>query len=635
MPGQNPYKGLFPYTSEDEKIFFGREKETADLVEMIRQNKLVILFGESGTGKTSLINAKLFPALQQQYYFPIYIRINYASDKTPIEQVRITIQETLRSWDESVGDYTEGMSLLEFASHTRLFSGLVKPILFFDQFEELFTIAPRYVEQDDIREFIDQLAELIETDKIASQSNIDEPDAELENRNQNLYKFRVVLSLRQDFISQLDDFRIQIPSISNCRYRIKKFNYIQAVEAVIGPPASVAAGSQQPPLMDDATAMLIVKELGTAALSNNEYVAAYTNLFPKLFPNFSLTYSPELEKLEIDPTILSLYCYQLFNEMKAANAEQITAAQVARSSCDNVIRKYYVESKSSPKLKEAIENFLITADGRRVLLLLSEFLEKGKVTEQEVEDFRTQTAIVRIYGSGDSRQVEIAHDRIARIVLQKRKEREANKIKTTARKIFAGTMIILGLIIIVAIVLVRQQQKKVSVKELQSTVSTLSEKKNQLETEVSTLQNNYSEQSKSFEKTQTEFSELIKQNTTLNKEFIYQKDSLLNTTRTLSALRSNYSILAERNLGLQTDLSNAQSNLQKGSKDWEAKYRYRGDSLTKALQNYNTVFSRNQSLEKQLSDSLRVYRNKVNTLQSQISTMQKNRLQLDNPKKIN
>ncbi|HMG15822.1 MAG TPA: ATP-binding protein, partial [Saprospiraceae bacterium] len=82
----NPYKGLFQYTSKDEAYFFGREKETIDLMEMIKNNQLVILYGESGTGKTSLINAKLFPELKRKYYFPIYIRLNFLNNVDPLIQ---------------------------------------------------------------------------------------------------------------------------------------------------------------------------------------------------------------------------------------------------------------------------------------------------------------------------------------------------------------------------------------------------------------------------------------------------------------------------------------------------------------------------------------------------------------------
>src|SRR5689334_19333915 len=110
MSTVNPYKGLFPYTSKDEKFFFGRSKEAFELTEMIKASQLVILYGESGTGKTSLINARLFPELVRQYFFPIYIRLNYISDEDPLTQMRKTIYAGLAQWDKDVPEFTDDVT---------------------------------------------------------------------------------------------------------------------------------------------------------------------------------------------------------------------------------------------------------------------------------------------------------------------------------------------------------------------------------------------------------------------------------------------------------------------------------------------------------------------------------------------
>src|SRR5687768_7105797 len=162
METVNPYKGLFPYTSDDEEYFFGREKETADMIEMIRNKQLGILYGESGSGKTSMIHAKLFPELKRRYYFPVYIRLNFLNKVDPMAQLREKMNAQLAEWDDNAPVFTENLSLIDFAGRNCFFGGLVKPILFFDQFEEIFTLGQKYVEPAIINNFLQEIANVVE-----------------------------------------------------------------------------------------------------------------------------------------------------------------------------------------------------------------------------------------------------------------------------------------------------------------------------------------------------------------------------------------------------------------------------------------------------------------------------------------
>ena len=67
---QAPFIGLESYSESQADIFFGRDKEIHDLEMLIKLNTLTLLFGKSGTGKTSLLNAGVFPALKQESFFP-------------------------------------------------------------------------------------------------------------------------------------------------------------------------------------------------------------------------------------------------------------------------------------------------------------------------------------------------------------------------------------------------------------------------------------------------------------------------------------------------------------------------------------------------------------------------------------
>ena len=61
-----PYRGLSAFTETDAEFFFGREALVADLVSHLRHNpRFLAVVGPSGSGKSSVVQAGLFPALRR------------------------------------------------------------------------------------------------------------------------------------------------------------------------------------------------------------------------------------------------------------------------------------------------------------------------------------------------------------------------------------------------------------------------------------------------------------------------------------------------------------------------------------------------------------------------------------------
>ena len=54
-----PFLGLRAFTESDSHLFFGREKESDELLERLREDRLLIVVGDSGSGKSSLVKAGL------------------------------------------------------------------------------------------------------------------------------------------------------------------------------------------------------------------------------------------------------------------------------------------------------------------------------------------------------------------------------------------------------------------------------------------------------------------------------------------------------------------------------------------------------------------------------------------------
>src|SRR5687767_11468505 len=73
----NPFKGPESFTESDKNAFYGRNKEITDLIQLIDQYTLTLLYSKSGVGKTSMINAGLIPLLEKyRNYVPVYIRLD-------------------------------------------------------------------------------------------------------------------------------------------------------------------------------------------------------------------------------------------------------------------------------------------------------------------------------------------------------------------------------------------------------------------------------------------------------------------------------------------------------------------------------------------------------------------------------
>jgi formylglycine-generating enzyme required for sulfatase activity len=61
--GENPYRGLRPFEAAHRGVFFGRGIEVAALIDRLRSSSLVVVAGDSGVGKSSLVRAGVLPAL--------------------------------------------------------------------------------------------------------------------------------------------------------------------------------------------------------------------------------------------------------------------------------------------------------------------------------------------------------------------------------------------------------------------------------------------------------------------------------------------------------------------------------------------------------------------------------------------
>lgn len=131
----NPYRGLAAFEEPDAPFFFGREDLVETIGDRLRAEPLALLVGPSGSGKSSLLRAGVFPALRADGSLPIAVTPSadpIGSLAAAFESVSTTALGSIRA------DLEAATPLAAIAQRVAPGSRLVIAV---DQMEELFTLA--------------------------------------------------------------------------------------------------------------------------------------------------------------------------------------------------------------------------------------------------------------------------------------------------------------------------------------------------------------------------------------------------------------------------------------------------------------------------------------------------------------
>jgi hypothetical protein len=241
---QHPWLGLEAFTEKHSEYFYGRAAEAEELFRRVKREPLTVLFGMSGLGKTSLVRAGLFPALRAEGFLPVYIRLDHEpAAKAPNLQVTEALtdaitaarisQPTLPETDETLWEFFHRDNL-----HLQTWNQQpITPVLVFDQFEELFTLGTRdEAAQQKYEMFFTELSDLVENHPPARvRERLRTNPEQVANLDFGPAHVRVLFSLREDYLANLETYSELIPSISRNRMRLTRMNGQQALDAVILP----------------------------------------------------------------------------------------------------------------------------------------------------------------------------------------------------------------------------------------------------------------------------------------------------------------------------------------------------------------------------------------------------------------
>ncbi|GEM_PF-3533570 len=164
MDKQYRFPGPKSFTANESSVFFGRDEDIAQLKTSVIVNPTTLLFGRSGTGKSSLIQAGLIPALLQQEsesenQIPAYIPVNVnpkpydASKNTLCDRITTVIRKIVNMDDAFLDLRTESLknSLWYLFKQFQFLQTRENKrqvlLLIFDQAEEIFTYPEGQIDQ--------------------------------------------------------------------------------------------------------------------------------------------------------------------------------------------------------------------------------------------------------------------------------------------------------------------------------------------------------------------------------------------------------------------------------------------------------------------------------------------------------
>lgn len=394
----NPWRGLASYNdpkdSDKEYIFAGREQESALLARIIENSLFVTLYGRTGIGKTSILNAGVFPILRDNGFIPLYIRLSGLPADSTYSQAIIRLVENCHEFkshkviDTGAQAESEGL-LYYFASH-RFYDAdnqEVYPVIVFDQFEETFFSA-----HDKTRALLREIYELIAGEHTMP-----------EGYNQDT-NYRFVASIREDnlylFEDDIDD--MSLTEYKESRYRLRPFNSKNAYNAIIEP------GGQ---FIEKNDADNIAGRIIEMSRDNDGSISSL---------------------------ILSLICSLAFE--RAAKRDplhpviRLSDIPDSADDTDRLLGEFYQRCTNS-KQRRIIEEYLLTDDGHR---------RTAKVKIPDVEKLLSPSCRIlhetEAENDNGGKEYEIIHDRLAKVIYQQRRHRDSNRFDILLRLVVIASL---------------------------------------------------------------------------------------------------------------------------------------------------------------------------------------------------
>jgi WD40 repeat protein len=223
-----PYCGIRPFGYADHKIFFARADETRDLSRLVAIHRGVLLYGDSGAGKSSLVNAGLLPTLIEDGMACERLRLQPRVDEEIVlERIEGTGADALLDPLFAGGDESASprvLSVESFERQVRAACAHRELLLVFDHFENIVVLFDGAELEHARRRVIEMLVGLL--------------------RDETL-KVKVMMVFREDYLGSIREL------LSGCPERLVKLVRLkapgaEALERIVRGPFERYPGHYEP-----------------------------------------------------------------------------------------------------------------------------------------------------------------------------------------------------------------------------------------------------------------------------------------------------------------------------------------------------------------------------------------------------
>lgn len=419
LDADNPWPGLEAFDEASRRFFHGRGAEIDELLHRIEQAPVTVLFGQSGLGKSSLLRAGLMPALRERHLLPVLVRIDWrVSAPLPEAQMREALQAVLQreqveappfSADETLWAWLhrDGLELWDARNFP------CTPVFLIDQFEEVFTLGEHVPAR--VAPWRSALGDLAENRIPAQLGEAGVSNAGLALR---AMPYKLLLSLREDFLPELEGWRRALPSLGRNRMRLLPLQPAQALQAVLGPGGH---------LMDEALARRVVQFVAAAQVDAADLQPAATDTDTDTDSATATSAAATAddsaanmaEPVHIEPALLSLFCRGLNQERQRLGQARFDNTLLDRAK-QGILNEYY--QRCFDGMPESVGRFvateLITEKGYR------NSVSKDDATPEHLSEQQLSQLIDRRLLRVEERygvlRIELTHDLLTRVVREHR-----------------------------------------------------------------------------------------------------------------------------------------------------------------------------------------------------------------------
>ena len=425
------YPGSKPFTSEYEGLFFGRDDDIDTVCKYIKTSAITVLFGKSGLGKTSLLNAGVLPRLAEHREYAILpVRFqNYVEgrEETPLDifSNRLTDEVPQQTFLNQIEP--DRISLWQKAKNFAMTCPEAEHILLvFDQFEELFTWP------DGINSFGEALARLLNNQVPKSfRRNLrrkasENPDIISEKEwdfIETPLNVKIVCSIRSDRLHLLNRLSEYFPQILQNSYELKPLTTTQAKLAITAPTSALGEYISPPFSYQD----LALTELLSFLTQNNS--------------QFIESFQLQVICQYIEETLV---CHHNKRQIAAGDLEGLE--MVYQNYYDSQIRQIQNEEEQKAAQILIEEGLIFEEEERRVSLDEGIIYRRYGVGKELIRKLVNTHLIRGERNSIGNLAYELSHDSLVAPILQSKERRKRNEIKEIEqrRRKRLGRNIIIG-----------------------------------------------------------------------------------------------------------------------------------------------------------------------------------------------